>query len=411
MSRFPNIRSPLLAALLLMAANAAGAEDWPQHLGQRRDGTSTEQAPEAWGPSGPPVLWRQEVGEGFSAPVVAAGRLFLFHRQQGVERLDALDPKDGRLRWSYRYPTRYRDDFGFDEGPRAAPTVSGETVYTFGAQGVLSAVDIETGAKRWSVDTHEAFKVKKGFFGASASPLVEDGRVLLNVGGDGGAGIVAFDAATGRTLWTTSKSAASYSSAVVVRLGGTKTALFFTREGLSGVDPDVGTLRFEHRWRSRSGSSVNAATPLVIGDRIFISSSYQTGAALLRLDGDRPVPIWTSDDVLSNHYSTSLYYDGHLYGFHGRQEYGPALRCVELETGEVKWKRERFGSGSMIGIGERILLLHEDGRLQLLAASPSRFELLATTQLLSSVVRALPAFSDGVLYARNQRELIVVRLR
>ena len=110
-------------------------------------------------------------------------------------------------------------------------------------------------------------------------------------------------------------------------------------------------------------------------------------------------------------HSTFDYRDGHLYGFHGRQEYGPSLRCVELETGAVKWSRERFGSGSLIGVGERILLLHEDGRLQLLAASPSSFELLATTQLLSSVVRAYAAFSDGVLYARNQRELVATRLR
>ena len=410
MNRSLTIGSPLLVALFLLAA-AARAEDWPQHLGPRRDGTSTEQAPEAWGSNGPLILWHQEVGEGFSAPVVASGRLLLFHRQQGVERLDALDPADGRLRWSYRYPTTYRDDFGFDEGPRSAPTVSGDTVFTFGAQGMLSAVDLETGAKRWSVDTHEVFRVRKGFFGAAASPLVEDGRVLLNVGGTGGAGLVAFDAASGRTIWTASESEASYSSAVVATLGGKKTVLFFTREGLVGVDPGLGALRFELRWRSRSRSSVNAATPLVIGDQIFVSSSYQTGAALLHPNGDRVEPIWTSDEVLSNHYSTSLYHDGHLYGFHGRQEYGPSLRCVELQTGAVKWSRERFGSGSLIGIGDRILLLHEDGRLQLLLASPSSFELLATTQLLSSVVRAYPAFSDGVLYARNQRELVAARLR
>jgi len=114
---------------------------------------------------------------------------------------------------------------------------------------------------------------------------------------------------------------------------------------------------------------------------------------------------------MSDHYATSLLHDGHLYGYHGRQEYGPALRCIDAATGTVQWSEERFGAGSLIGIGDRLLLLHEDGRLLLIAADPNRFQPLAEARILDPVVRAFPAFSDGVLYARSEDELVAVKLR
>ncbi len=299
---------------------------------------------------------------------------------------------------------------GSTRDPRAVPVVANGVVYTFGAQGQLHAVDLETGERIWSEDTMRRFSVSKGFFGAAGSPLVEDGRVIANIGGQN-AGIVAFDAKTGGVLWRATSHGASYSSPVGVTISGRRYAIFFTRNGLVGLDPEGGAVAFEQRWRSRSASSINAATPVVIDDRIFISAEYGPGAGVLRWDGNRLTELWSSNDALSNHYATSVYRDGYLYGYHGRQEFGPSLRAVEFRTGKVAWSVDRFRAGSIVLAGDRLLLVREGGELILAEASPEAFTPIARAQILSATVRAYPALSDGFLYVRNDDTLLALDLR
>ncbi len=416
----PSRRILLLSGLLLsLGANphgvnpvAAGESDWPQFLGPKRNGVYGGAAiAGSWPASGPPVLWRKPVGEGFSGAVVRAGRLILFHRLEGRERVECLEVQTGRTQWQYDYPTNYRDDFGFDGGPRATPSVREGKVYTLGAQGLLHCLELANGRKVWSVRTHEKFGVRKGFFGAACSPLVEDGRVFLNVGGRDQAGLVAFDARTGRVLWTATDDEASYSSPAMATLGGRRQVLFFTRAGLVSADPASGEVLFRFRWRARSRASVNAATPLAAGPFVFLSASYRTGAVQLRVKDSDLETVWTSDESLSNHYSTSVIRGDHLFGFHGRQEYGQSLRCVSLQTGRVLWSRDGFGAGTLSLAGDRLLVLKENGELILVAASPQAFRLIAKARILAPTVRAYPALADGRLFARNQKELVAVDLQ
>lgn len=387
------------------------AQDWPQFLGPTRNGSySGVRLADAWPGEGPVRIWQRPIGAGFAGPVVVGERVVLFHREGSREVVEAFAVDTGETLWRYDYPTTYRDDFGFDEGPRSVPVVANGRVFTFGAQGQLHAVDFETGAGIWEVDTHERYGVRKGFFGAAGSPLVEDGRVIVNVGGQRG-GIVAFDARTGNELWTSTSDEASYSSAVGATFAGLRHALFFTRTGLVGVDPGSGAVLFEHRWRSRLGASVNAATPLVVGDRVFISSSYGTGAILLRVDGGDLVEEWAGDDSMTNHYATAVVRDGVLYGYHGRQEYGPSLRAVDLFTGEVRWSEDGFGAGTVTLAGERLVILRESGDLLLADASPDGFAPRSSARILPGIVRAYPALADGRLYARNVDTLVAVDLR
>src|SRR5207244_10967557 len=209
---------PRLIAIVLALGVEAAAYDWPQFLGPERNGVYRGPAlAEKWGANGPRVVWRKTVGQGFSGPVVASDHLILFHRLANEEVVEALDVRTGAPQWRYAYPTSYRDDFGFDEGPRSVPVVAGGRVYTFGAEGQLQATDLGTGQRVWSIDTMRRFGVRKAFFGAAGSPLVEDGRVIANVGGrDGakGAGIVAFSADTAAVIWTATGYEASYASPV-----------------------------------------------------------------------------------------------------------------------------------------------------------------------------------------------------
>ncbi|MEO8678796.1 MAG: PQQ-binding-like beta-propeller repeat protein [Vicinamibacterales bacterium] len=400
------------AALLLVVATAAGrAQDWPQILGPARNGiyTGSPLVP-SFPRTGPPLLWKRDVGAGFSGPAVAAGRLILFHRVNSKETVEALDALTGKTIWTLDYATAYRDDFGFDEGPRAIPVVSGGRVFTHGADGMLTGIDFASGKKLWSVDTRQVFQAPKGFFGVASSPVVDAERVLVNVGGKA-AGVVAFDAATGKTLWTSSTDEASYSSPIVADINGQHTAVFFTRNGLLALDPASGAPRYQMRWRSRQAASVNSATPIIFKDQIFLSASYSTGAVLLQVANSAVKTIWSGEESMSNHYSTSVLKDGYLYGFDGRQEFGQTLRCVEFGTGKVMWNVDGFGAGSLLVADNTLVIMRESGELALATASPKAFAFRSRAQLLPAVVRAYPALANGRLYVRNEHQLAAFDLR
>jgi outer membrane protein assembly factor BamB len=399
-------------AIVLAGASAALlAQDWPQILGPARNGIyAGPPIVPSFPRTGPPLVWKRDVGAGFSGPAVAGTRLFLFHRVNAKETLEALDTLTGKTIWSFDYPTAYRDDFGFDEGPRAIPVVSGGRVFTHGADGMLHGIDAATGKKLWGIDSRRDFDSPKGYFGVASSPVVDGERVIVNVGGKKG-GIVAFDAATGKTLWTATADEASYSAPIVADIGGQHTAVFFTRTGLVAIDPANGTVRYQYRWRARMAASVNAATPIVFKDQIFLSASYGTGAVLLQVAGNTVKPIWSGDESMSNHYSTSVLKDGYLYGFDGRQEFGQTLRCVEFATGKVTWNVDGFGAGSLLIADNTLVIMRESGELALASASPKGFKFNARAQLLPGVVRAYPALAAGRLYVRNERQLAAFDLR
>jgi outer membrane protein assembly factor BamB len=405
------VRVLLLAAALLGAAGqdvspvASAKGDWPQILGPNRNGIYT--GPEivsSFPRSGPPPLWKRDVGAGFAGPSVAGDRVILFHRVNNRETVEAMDANTGKTIWTFDYATSYRDDFGFDEGPRAIPVIAGGRVFTHGADGMLHAVDFASGKMQWSIDTRKVFEAPKGYFGVASSPVVDGTRVLVNVGGTKG-GIVAFDAASGKTSWTATADEPSYSAPIVADIAGQHTAVFFTRTGLVAVDPATGKVLYQFRWRARQAASVNAATPIVAGDRIFLSASYGTGAVLLQVANNAVKPIWSGDESMSNHYSTSVLKDGYLYGFDGRQEFGQTLRSVELATGKVMWNVDGFGAGTLLIAGDTLVIMRESGELALAPASPKAFRFNARAQLLKGVVRAYPALANGHYYVRNEHQL------
>jgi outer membrane protein assembly factor BamB len=397
--------------LVLLSTAPVLAADWPQFLGPTRNGVYVG-APlsQKWAATGPRVIWRRQIGQGLSGPVVAQNRLILFHRVGDREVVESFDALTGTPQWRHAYPTTYRDDFGFDEGPRAVPVVADGVVYTYGAEGKLHAVDLTTGKSLWNIDGMRQFDVAKGFFGAAGSPLVESGKVIANIGGRKG-GIVAFDANNGNVVWTATTDAASYSSGVGATMLGRRYAVFLTRDSLVGLDPSTGQVRFQRPWRARQAASVNAASPLVVGNAIFVSAEYGPGAGVLQYDGTKLADVWMSNDVLSNHYATSVHHDGQLYGYHGRQEFGPVFRAVNLQSGKVLWSTDRFGAGTVTLAGNQLLIVRESGELVIAAASPKSFQPLAKAQVLPPTVRAYPALADGVLYVRNDDTLVALDLR
>ncbi len=405
-------RSVLYAVFALLFALAGSAADWPQFLGPQRDGHSSEsQLNWVWPKDGPPLAWSREIGHGWAGPAVAGDKLILFHRIESEEVVACLDPATGKEKWAFRYPTKYRDDFQFDDGPRATPLIAGERVIALGANGDLHAIELTTGKKLWQRNLIADYSVPKGFFGVACSPMLASGHLLVNVGGKG-AGIVAFDPATGKEVWKATDDPASYSSPTLAEIDGKPLAVFLTRSGLVALDPATGKVRYAHPFRPRLNESVNAATPLVYKDEIFLTVSYSTGAILLKAKGDEAEEVWANDRSLSCQYNTPVRVGEHLYGVHGRQEGGGAkLRCIEWKTGNVKWSVDRFGVASILAVDGGLLALTESGELVRFDANTDAYNERARASILGSPTRALPALADGRLFARDGRKLVCVKLK
>jgi outer membrane protein assembly factor BamB len=364
-----------------------------------------------WGKDSPPVVWQRDLGEGFSSPVVAGSRVIVFHRVGREEVGECLDAADGTPRWKHAYTCAYRDAFGKGNGPRSTPVVSGGKVFTLGAAGMLKCLTLDEGKPVWHLDLAREYRMRDSFFGVGSTPLVEGDLLVVNVGA-AGAGIVAFDKKTGKEVWKATDDEASYASPVAATIDGVRHLLVFTRSGLVSLDPANGEVRFRKRWRSRMDASVNAATPLVIGDQVLITASYNTGAAMLKINKSGAQEVWSNDDVMSSQYNTPVHYEGHLYGIDGRADVGEAeLRCVDVKTGKVRWSQERFGCSSIILADGHLIILTESGDLVLAEANPEKYREKARASLLTGPCRAHPALADGRLYARDTRKLVCWNLK
>lgn len=403
---------------VLIGGAVCRAADWPQFLGPSRElRTSGEGLMDTFPPGGPKVVWKRPVGAGWSGPVVAARKLILFHRLDDHEVIECLDTATGQAIWKAKYPATYRDDFGFEEGPRSTPAVDakGNRIFTLGADGHLSCFALDTGKQLWQNDTRRELKADKGFFGMVCSPLLEGDSVIVNLGGargkNQGAGIAAFEQTSGKLLWQATNHEAGYSSPVIATIAEQRYLIDFTRAGLVAIEPGAGKVLWEVPFRARMHASVNAASPVVAGDLIFISASYGTGASLFQFTPTTPKEIWRSDEALSAHYATPVHHEGHLYGFDGRQEQGCNLRCIELKSGKVKWNQEGFGAGTLMLAGNRLFILSEKGELTIASASPEKFNVIGKASILAGECRAYPALANGFYFARDKEILICVDLR
>lgn len=406
---------------------AAVNSDWPRFLGPEDNCLSPETHLLSTFPEGGPAkVWELEKGSGYTSPVIAEGRLVFFDRIDDEEIIDCLDPETGRRFWTYSYPVTYTDRYGFNNGPRASAVLSGGKVYTLGVTSQLSCLDLASGSLLWQRNLAAEFEVADFFFGHGACPLVYDGKLIVPLGTGGeaeGLSVVAFDQDTGRIVWVTRHEwNASYASPVIADLQGKPRLLVFQGGesnpafgGLLAIEPDTGELLDAFPWRPQKYESVNSSTPVAVGDnRVFLSSSYQLGAVLLRLNESlKWEPAWEAPDF-GLHWMTPLLLDGHLYGFRGRNEPDAWLASYDLSNGNENWRnddewtvplpsgrdyRMKYLRGSLLHADGKTFALGELGSLGILKLTPEGVETLDRAQLfLARSTWSLPVLHRGLLY-------------
>jgi len=383
-------RSVYILSVLLVVLPAFAA-DWPQWRGPNRDGIS----PEAnwltqWPAGGPKQLWHANVGTGCSAVAVSHGRLFAMGNTNDTDTAVCCDAATGQVLWQYSYACPLEPRM-FEGGPAATPTVDGERVYTLSRQGHLFCLETATGKVLWAKHLQNDLAGKMPDWGYTGSPLVLGAAVICDVGATDAA-TVAFDKLTGTILWKSGNDAAGYGSWVSFPFNGRQCLAGFNAFGLV-VRAATGKELARYRWETAYNG--NIATPIVAGDKIFISSGYNKGCAVVQFTGTALTELWKSN-TMRNHFNSSVLWQEQLYGFDES-----TLTCLNFATGTARWRQDGLGKGALMLAGDKLIVQSETGNLVIAAAAPAGFKELARAKVLTGRCWVVPVLANGRLYVRN----------
>jgi outer membrane protein assembly factor BamB len=378
-----------------------GDYSWTRWRGPDRDGLSRETS---WSVDGKPEdLWRAEVGMGYSAVVVAEGRLYTmgFDEGAGSDLIWCLDAATGEELWVFDYPAKIMNNL-HEGGTLSTPTIDGDAVFTANREGMVHCFDAATGDVRWSLDIKPLVNVEAGTWGFAASPIVDGDDLILNVGK-----IAVLEKTTGELKWASKNYGHSYSTPSLCDVRGTAALALFNSDGLAVIERAGGKERYFHPWTTRH--DINAATPQVIGDSIFISSGYNHGCALLKMgapkEGKEAFEVEWENRAMRSKMSGCVLVDGFLYGYDEAM-----FRCVDLK-GEVRWSQRGLGNGALTAAGGKLIMMTGDGELIIAKATEEGFEELSRTQVIEGgkVFWTVPVLVNGRIYCRGSRGTLVCR--
>jgi outer membrane protein assembly factor BamB len=383
-------------------AEESGSTYWADFRGPGRLGRY-DQAPilTDWPSEGLKQLWKQPSGGGYASFSIAHGVAFTIEQRRDKEVVAAYDIRTGRERWVASWTARFSESMGGD-GPRATPVWSDGRVYALGATGELRCLDAGSGKTVWRKNILEDNDASNLQWGMAASPLVVEGAVIVQPGGRGGRSVVAYDAKTGNRLWGALDDTAAYTSAVLATIDGQPQLLTITAKRAVGLSVADGSLLWEFPWPTYSG--ISATEPIVIGgNRVLVSSGYDKGSALVQLTrqgaGYSATEVWSSKRLKAR-FNGPVLHEGHIYGL----DEG-ILTCVDVASGERKWKGGRYGYGQLLLASGHLVILTEDGDLVLVRATPEKLDERARFTAISGKTWNYPAISDGVLLVRNEEEM------
>lgn len=386
----------------IAAAARSTRSYWTDYRGPSRDGRYDE-APihTAWPAEGPRLMWKQPIGGGYASFVVAEGVAFTIEQRRRQEVVAAYDVETGRELWTQGSDAEFVESMGGD-GPRATPTWEAGRVYALGAEGDLRSLDAKTGKVHWSKNILKDAGASNLPWGMAGAPLIVDDKVVVLPGGRSGKSIVAYNKMTGAPVWKSQNDTQAYVSPMLVTLGSTRQILVVTSNRVIGLAPDDGALLWESTWNTDMG--INCSQPIVIdANRIFISSGYGKGAALVEVTrngaGLAARKVWENNSM-KNKFNSSVLFEGNVYGL----DEG-ILTCVDVKTGERKWKGGRYGYGQVILASGHLIIISDTGELALVKASPDKHTEVARFSAIEGKTWNYPAIADGRLLVRNQTQM------
>lgn len=374
----------------------ASQSDWSQFRGPNQDGISTESH---WNPqaltNGGQVLWKANVGAGYSSVAISGDKLFTMGNKDNKDIVSALNIKDGAVLWQHSYAC----PSGGYPGPRATPATDGKWVYTLSREGDLFCLNADTGAVQWQKNLTKDFQAANVQWGFSASPVIKSNMLLLNACEYG----IGLNRMTGEKVWASPAGTGGYAAPVLYQAGKTECLAMFGAKALYGVELNTGKKRWASSWTT--SYDVNAADPIPLDGKIFISSGYGKGATVVDISGAEPHNVWTST-VMRNHFSSCVLLNGFLYGIDGNAGNG-SLKCIDFATGTEKWANN-LGFGSLTAAGDKLIVLNEKGELAIVKASPAAFELVASAgKILEKTCWTSPVLFHGMIFCRNDKGDIV----
>jgi outer membrane protein assembly factor BamB len=384
---------------------------WPQWRGPNRDGVSRETGLlTEWPSEGPPLCWQQNLGRGFSAPVVAHNRVYTLSASTPTDEVVACwDAATGRSLWRFAYPNQYEERMG--SGPRSTPAVDGDRIYTVGPTGILHCLRAGTGELVWRHDLLDEFHAPRPQYGVAFSPLIDGDVVYVLPGGEKGNSVAAFDKYTGRLVWQALEDPVGYSSPILVTAAGVRQLLVLTNMALVSLSPRDGAVLWRYPWVTPNG--FNIATPIALDNYVFLSSGYGKGCTLLEI-GTNPAGSLAARPVyehnrMRNYFSSSVCYRGYLYGFDNSD-----LVCMDVRTGKTLWREKgirSFKKGSLLISDGHLIILSEYGKLHLAEATPEGYREKAHFQVSENKCWTVPILAAGRLYVRDESCLRCFDLR
>lgn len=379
------MRAFFVAAALPLAGSGFAA-DWPNWRGTNYDGITPERLPREL-PEELPILWGAEVGTGFSSFATVGDKVLTMGNAENRDSVWCLDAQSGEVIWQHEYDCEL-DPLYYEGGPGATPTVDGDSVFTLSKKGHAFRLDLESGEVIWKRDLILDHDLELPEWSFAGSPFVEDGRVILNVGRGG----IGLSRDTGETIWLPSSESPGY--ATVVPFGQDR--LLFSAKSLMALDPADGSVRWEFPWKS--SRDVNAADPVVVGERLVVSSSSGTKMIEPMQEG-APRQVWEQHD-LKWYFNPGVLLDGHLYSLHGTTHRPTELICTDVETGKTIWAEEGFGSGGLIAAGDDVVVF-DLGMLTVFSANSEGFQPRLRQQVLDGKCWTAPVVSNGRIFVRN----------
>ena len=400
-------------AVVIVCCNKSQASDWPNWRGPNYNGISSETGWSAtWPEEGPKVLWKTSIGTGFASMAVSNGRVYATGNINDNDILYCFDAETGEEIWKKSYPCPlYKKSH--EGGPCATPTVDGNAVYTFSKDGDAIRFNAATGQKVWHKNLNKELGLKHPTWYFASSPFVIDpsnagsgskpavgGMVILNAGTYG----IALDKADGSVIWKNGNGACGYATAVPYTVGNQKCVAMPVSREIVGLVAATGKIIWKLPWKT--SYDINAADPIISGDTVFISSGYNKGCALLKIDGGSITELWRNKNM-RNQVNSSVLWKGHIYGFDGQVGGGGKLTCLNYQTAEVKWSQRGMGTGSLMLADGKLIILGERGKLVIAEASPEGFRELASAQILTGKCWTVPVLANGKIYARNANGQLV----